>query len=327
MPLVVTQGRSQQMSFSGSGSNNASIQVTWTQDFYVDIINESPSNYSAYDILSAPGVPIVNRTVYYDSVAGTVMPFVICRNKTATQNEERLSRWTVRAQYSTPQGRGQGTGASSSQEADNEPVPVPTDLTDISPKVTVSLGETERFMWITKPDTFGNTYECARTPAGNFWSEPVMERIPTFEMKVTQYEDFISYEDMIDRKFKTNQFSWNGYDPEFWLIEQVEAEEVEVELTGGPATAALVTYTIILATSQDVPDEEDNGWLERRALFDVQYKQGSEIKLFQNDEPGTHSMGYITLLGERRGDQSGVPDYITYRTYDTIDFDSFLQYP
>jgi hypothetical protein len=147
--------------------------------------------------------------------------------------------------------------------------------------------------------------------------------MPVFELKITQYEEGITYEDMIDRKFKVNKKSYRNKLPLSWLIEQVEAQEVEVLTTNGPTLSALVTYTLLLS-----PDEE-YGWQDVRGLFDSQFltvaNDFDSAKQFQNLQPGTQSIGYIKLDGTKRADQTGEPDYIPYEIYDTIDFDSFLR--
>lgn len=306
------------MSFTSSGSNDAAISVTWHQDYFADWSGDNPGDLEAFDALSASGIPIVNRSIY--STATTIMPFVICRDKTAERHEDLLSRWTIKTKFGTINRRANQGGAGSSEEADNQPVPIPSAVTDIEHKEYVSLGETERVLWFEKGDfPLVNT---ARTPAGNFWNEPVMERMPVFELKLTQYEDEITYEQMVNRKFKTNVNPWRGEPQRQWLIEQVEAQEVVVKTSTGDKEAALVTYTILLS-----PDQE-YGWAEVRGLFDTQFLETkgdpASAKRFQNQTPGTSDVGYITTDGTKRASQSGEPDFISYVVYDEINFDDFL---
>lgn len=300
---TVSQGRNQRMSFTGSQD---SISVTWHQDYFVDVSGVTASDVDAYDVLTATGVPVVNRSVY--TIGSKIIPYVICRDKTATQNPDRLSRWTVKTKWSS-------TVRSNTEETDNAPIDPPVAVTDITPLVVSELGETEKVLWMDKSTT---PVDAARTPAGNFWSEPVMERIPTLRLKITQYEASITYDQMLARKFKVNDATYRSQDAQKWLIEDVEATEVDVELSGGPTTAALVTYTLALSP-------HEYGWKVERALFDTQYLDTGEIKLFQNEQPGTSSIGYITSAGAKRVSQTGEPDYIEYERFDDTTFSSFLQ--
>lgn len=300
---TVSQGRNQRMSFTGSQD---SISVTWHQDYFVDVSGVTASDVDAYDVLTATGVPVVNRSVY--TIGSKIIPYVICRDKTATQNPDRLSRWTVKTKWSS-------TVRSNTEETDNAPIDPPDAVTDITPLVVSELGETEKVLWMDKSTT---PVDAARTPAGNFWSEPVMERIPTLRLKITQYEASITYEQMLDRKFKVNDATYRSQAAQKWLIEDVEATEVDVELSGGSTTAALVTYTLALSP-------HEYGWKVERALFDTQYLDTGEVKLFQNEQPGTSSIGYITSAGAKRVSQTGEPDYIEYERFDDTTFSSFLQ--
>jgi hypothetical protein len=312
----------ERMSFSGSGSNDAAISVVWHKEYDVEWTGASPANVSAADVLRAPGIPIVNRSIF--ATTTTIMPFVICRDKTAERNPDRISRWKVRTKWSTANKRSQGGGTGSSEESDNIPIAIPASIDDLPTEEHVSLGETDRVIYQTKQQRLPIIpVQCARTPAGNYWNEPVIERLPIFELKLTQYEDAILYDQMIERKFKVNDRAYRGKDPGRWIIEQVEAQEVEVLLTTGPTAAALVTYTILLS-----PDTE-YGWNDTRGLFDTQFLQVANdrttAKLFQNDEPGTSDVGYIQIDGTKRGDQTGLPDYISYRNQDDINFGDFLK--
>lgn len=313
----VCQLRAQKMTFSGTGSNNQRITVTWEVDFSVEVTGVDPAYVGAYEVLSAPGIPIVNRSIYWTDT--TILPFVICKDKTAERVEGRLSRWIVKTKWSTPQRDGGG----SSEEDDNVAVPLPVNCAALPAKITVSLGEHERVLYKEKTRNGSREWEdVSHTPTGNWWAQPVMERIALFQMKLTQHESFISYEDMLDRKFKVNKKAWYGREKEQWLIEDVEAQDVRIKTTTGYEDCALVTYTIVLA-ADDLTNHDDV-----RGLFDTQYlNDAGELVAFNNDEPGTSKVGYIDIDGKKRADQTGEPDYVYYKVYDEIDFDDFLKTP
>jgi len=329
MPYVVSQGRSQRMTFSSTGDNNVGVNAQWHQDYCVDVTGADIATHSAYDVLNATGIPIVGKTTY--STGTKILPYVVCRDKTAQQNPKKLSRWTVKAKFSTPPARSGGSGAGGATEAENAPIALPASITDIEPVQSVSLGEQERVLYYER-FVEQNKKNCALTPTGNWWSNPVMEKRPTFRLKHTQYEASITYEQMLERKFRINSFPWNTQDPKMWLIQEVEAQEVSVELASGYIDAAMVTYTLDLHPDNTLPDDDVNryGWMEVRALFDTQYLEPendnlTKVKAFQSDVPGKPNAGYINHQGFKRDSQEGEPDYIAYNIYEPINFDDFLR--
>ena len=331
MPFVVSQGRSQRMTFSSSGDNNVGVNAQWHQDYCVDVTGADIATHSAYDVLNATGIPIVGKTTY--STGTKILPYVVCRDKTAQQNPKKLSRWTVKAKFSTPPARGGGSGAGGSTEAENAPIAIPETIEEIDPVQSVSLGETEEVLYyekFTRPPLL--LKDTTRTPTGNWWTTPVLERIPTFRLKYTQYEDNITYEEMIERKFRVNSVPWNSQDTGMWLIQDVEASDVSVELLAGNTDAAMVTYTIDLHPDSRLPaGQERFGWMEVRGLFDTQYWSGPpndpdrKLKAFQSEIAGKANSGYITNTGEKRAEQEGPPDYIAYHIYQDVDFNDFLR--
>lgn len=298
------------MSFSGSDDQ---LKVTWHADYFVDVTLESGENISqinAYDILTADGVPVVNRTVY--EVDNKLIPFVLCRNKTCRPHESRYTRWVVSAQF-------ESSIKANSGEDENQPIAKPSSLNSIAPRVVPILGETQKVLYEDKSDT---ALDCARSPTGNWWSEPIIERIPTLALQITQYEDYLSYEDMLNRKLKVNASSYRGQPPYDWLIQDIQPTEVIVPLTTGQVRAVQVTYTI-----EHSPHLY--GWKVDRALIDSVFLETADdkstAKVFQNKEPGSKSYGFVTASGAKRADQTGAPDYIQYESYERIEFDDFLQ--
>lgn len=306
----VFEERSQSLKIAGTDD---SIKTVWNKDYAVQVTlsgTETLASIDAYDVMTATGLPTVNRSIY--QVNNKIIPFVICRSKTCKPINKAYTRWTVSTQF-------ESTIKQNNDEANNAPIAKPASIADLPVRVVPVFGETEKVIYQDKSDL---EVECARTPAKNWWTEPVMEKIPTLALQITQYESYISYETLLDRKFKVNDDLYRGQARFDWLITEIEPTEVIVELASGPTQAVQITYTV--AHSPHL-----YGWKEDRALIDSQYLvnpgANEEIKLFQNDQPGTKSIGFITIAGEQRGDQTGAPDYIQYEQYDDIDFSSFLR--
>ena len=307
---TVTQSRKQKMTFSGSEDQ---LKVTWHSDYFVDVslsVGENVSDIDAYNVLTADGIPVVNRTIY--EVDNKFIPYVLCRNKTCKPHKDLQTRWIVSAQF-------ESSIKNSSGESDNLPIAKPASLTDITPRVVPILGETEKVLYEDKSDT---PVDCARTPSGNWWSEPIVERIPTLALQITQYESYISYKELLRRKLKVNKSSYRDQPPFDWLIQDIQPTEVVVPLASGNVKAVQVTYTV-----EHSPHLY--GWKVDRALIDSQYLENvadkESAKLFQNKTPGSRSIGFITAAGGKRADQTGVPDSIQYESYDRIEFGDFLQ--
>lgn len=300
---TVTQSRKQKMSWKGSKQE---LKVSFSSDYFVDVSGyTSTSEIDALNVGNATGIPVVNETIY--EVDGKILPFLVCRSKDTSPISDNLSRWIVNTKWE-PVAPGGASGSASMSP--------PANLTDITPIVKQDLGETEKVLWIDKNSV--TPKPASITPTGNFWDEPVMERIPTLQLKISQYESSISYQTMLDRKFTVNNATYRSKAAHQWLISDVEASEVKVKLASGYVTAALVTYTLDLSP-------HDYGWKRERGLFDTQYIDGAgKKKLFVNDIPGAHSVGYIESDGSKRADQTGEPDYIQYQVYDETSF-SFLQ--
>lgn len=287
------------MTFSGTGD---SLSVTWHQDYFVEVSGVTPSSVSPYDVLTASGIPVVNRTVYYDG--SKVIPFVVCRDKTAEQDKSRLSRWKISTKWTS-------LNRSNSTEAGNQPVSPPAALTDFTPRVVSNLGEIEKVLYFDKDNK-----SCYLTPARSTWSEPVIERVPTLQLQITQYEASITYDQMLERKLKVNKTTYRGQPRYDWLITQVEAIEVDVQLSGGETTAAQVTYTL-----EHSPHLY--GWKDDRALIDTHYLESGVRMPFL--EELDQSNGYIEVTGAKRSSQEGEPEYIQYEPFDDIEFSDFLQ--
>lgn len=302
--FTVTDARKEEMTFAGTADQ---ISITWHKGYFVDVTGVAdPADVRAFDVLTAGGLPIVNRSIY--TIDNRIIPYVVCRDKKARRNPSRLDRWEITTKWTA--------SLKSTSEADNTPIAIPDALSDISPVITQSLGETERVLYEDKTSTTDDPRPIL-TPNGNFYSEPAIERLPTLTLQISQYEESITYEQMLERKLKVNESTYRSEPRYKWLVEQVEAVEVDVLLTGGLTTAALVTYTV-------THSPHEYGWKDDRALIDSVYDDGSgNLIAFQEGALKNIPYGFIESDGTQKSGSK--PDHEQFETFDTIDFESFLQ--
>jgi len=297
----------------GFQSSQDNVSVSWQNEYQVIVGTNASDDIAAvspYDVITASGLPVVNRSVYY--FASKVIPFAICRNLSASQDPSAVAKWTVKAQYKS-------FNRNQNQD-DNEPIAPPAALTDLGTSEEADLEEFEQVLYEDK----SSTPKAIRLPSGAFFSDPVMERIPTLTVKLTQYESSITYEQMLARKFKTNDATYRSQPAGTWLIEDVEASTVQVQLSGGATTAALVTYTLKHSPRTDAAGT-DIGWKVSRALYDYKYKNGSGTYVWNFD--GDQQAATLTRVQSdgTRKTTGTLPDYLYFQVYDETDFSAFLQ--
>ena len=196
--FTITEGRTVSMGLVGTED---SLAATWAKEYFVEADDD---NYGDHEVLSATGLPVVNVTTFKSN--GKIIPFIICREKKVTQHKERSRRWTVRCVFKSPASR-------SASESNYGAIDPPAALDDITPSEVPIFGEVERVLYQDKQDT------PIRTPSGRFWAEPVVERIPTLTIQLTQYETApVLYTTLLDRLLKVNSGSYRGKGRYFWLI-------------------------------------------------------------------------------------------------------------
>ena len=298
----VVEEREEAMDFSGEKDT---LKITWNKTYTVEVTATDPDkvkDVSIFNVMRASDLPVVNRSVYRSG--DKIIPYVICRNKSCKRDKDRLSRFYVTTKWSTSANDDQN-------ESDNTPEDRPASVTDITPRVESTLGEVEIVRYKDKDD------KVCLTPTENFFDEPFVERVPTLELRITQYEDSISFQTMLDRKLKCNESTYRSHPRYDWIIEDVEAHEVDVELDDdSTVSAALVTYTLSYSPFL-------YGWKEDRALIDTHYLESDKKKAFRDDEHRTLTTGFVTTSGAKKeGDE---PDYDQWEMQDTIDFDTFLR--
>ena len=302
---TVTEGRDETIGFEGTED---SLSMTWEKTYFVEISGVDPTTVTTTDVVTASGLPTVNKTTY--SSNGKIIPFVICRRKTAKRDPKRLARWTVSCSFKSPNKQG-------ATEADNTPIAPPTNLTDITPREVPIFGETEKVLYTDIQNT------AILTPSGRFWSEPVVERIPTLTIQLTQYETApVLYTTLLDRLLHVNSGTYRGQPRYDWLITGIEAVATEVELGAGITSAVLVTYEISHSPNL-------YGWKAERALIDTHHNIGTQSvpkwKPFQDEGIQSLHYGHVTVTGVKRASQTGAPDYLQYEPFKEINYSTFLQ--
>lgn len=269
-----------------------------------------------------PRLPIVNRTTWYSKLTGLSMPFAVCRTKDISRDSTNGNVFSVTCTFET--------GAVESEQCQAVP---PSDPTDIDPQVSIEVGSYDRVMY---NDKVGD--QCWKLPSESPFQTPVTETIPLLRLTITQFEEYVSIEDLLERSFKTNEAAYRTKDAGLWLIGAVKVSEQDVTLADGSVvTWAKVTYPISLSERfyyrPGVAATDANktiyGHDHVQPLVDT-YKldqiNGDPVPMTAGN--GNVRTGYITTAGTERvpanADEER-PDYLRFRTQERIDFDTFLQ--
>lgn len=269
---------------------------------------DRPEDADPFAIITASGLPKVNRSVYYSSVTGLMIPFLVCREKSAKPLDNKRDRWEVTARFKSIDGN--------PNESDNSPTSPPEALTDLSPTVQPFFRETDRVLYedYASPDP-----KPATLPSGEYFSEPLLERVPLLGLKITQYEaSTVTHDDLLDRYLRFNSTTYRSKPAYSWIIEDIEPSEVEVQLSGGAVDAWLVTYTLLHNPLTD-------GWRKALALLD--YKTLVDGKFVPNREgdPETALLAKVDSTGAKKADQTAPPDYEVFIQQQSTSYGSFLQ--
>lgn len=268
---------------------NDKVTMTFNQEYAVMADTDSPSLLNLYDVMNAPGLPTVNSTTYV--VGEQVMPYMVCRKKKIRRDPRNLKRFIV----------------STSWRGGIQVEAVPVSLSDLTPWVESELSDYEQVMYV---DKAGNR---VLTPLGNFYAEPVVEKVPLLKLKITQFESFLSYNDMVERKNTCNSGTYRNQPKYSWLIQDIEVSEVKVKLVTGMTSAAMATYHVVYNPNQ---------WYDQRALIDTEYidANGKTVP-FGDGELKTINYGLI----DHTGAKSPVLEYDKFEPYESKNYGLFLQ--
>ena len=288
----------------------------------------------ATDSVTSLAVPTPNFTTWYSATAGVTIPQAVCRSVSATRRSENGFVFDVEVEYQTPELTGPPCA-----------INPPAAVTGITPSVTSAIGRYDRVMYADK-----NGEQCWKLPGTETpFSAPITETIPTFNLKIVQYEASMTFEQQIERSFKLNSSTYRTKDAGLWMIGEVAAVEESVQLASGRTTVVKVTYPISLSerfyyppgvTATDA-NKVVYGWDKVQPLVDTM-KISTESNAgpvpprlvpMQDEDGGAVRTGYIEAgpapaAGTERPVSTADddrPDYLRFRTQDTIDFSTFLQ--
>ena len=271
------------------------------------------------EAMQASGLPVVNRSTYYDSNTNTSRPYMLCRSKSCKRDSKNSSRFLVTAKYEEIVDGGE-----------SEPSGCPSNLTDITPQVTGKVTSREKVLY---EDYSNPPVDCFRLPVvGEPYNAPVTTKWSELVLTVKQYELSISFEEMMRRNNLVNSSPYRGKGSGSWRIVDVRVKNVDVTLCSGTIPAALCEYDILLSeysVGNYGPDQEDGvkdifvGHDTAAPLISRFYDDGAGKKSFADTITGYGNVGFILEDGSIKPDDTR-PDYKVYRTTKRGSF-SFLQ--
>ncbi len=303
---------------TGQGSSRSTTQ-NFTQAYIVKTLDADGSRYSGNpsDINTAivgraEGLPLVQRSIYYDSDSGVVHPYAICISKDVKRRKDAPTVFDVTCTFQAK------------TETESEHNEVPNDPTDLRPEVTVSVDAKDRVLYQdlkTKEQSYLFSGIKLQYPA------PVTTQVPLLTLTISQYETYVSYAQILDRSYKVNSSAWQGFDAGFWRMVVKNVSEVEIETVAGPQTWAKVTYEAKL--SQDGFYDENGtwtptGWKAQIPLIAPKFKAAAgDIQKFIDPDTSEPFMGFISDTGLLYGGTR--PKFKTHTRYNEIDFNTFMR--
>lgn len=307
---------------TGQGSSRSTTQ-NFTQAYIVQTLDADGSRYSGNpsDINTAivgraDGLPLVQRSIYYDSDSGVVHPYAICISKDVKRRKDAPTIFDVTCTFQAK------------TETESEHNEVPNDPTDLRPEVTVSVDAKDRVL-----------YQDLKTKEQSYlfvgidvpYPSPVTTQVPLLTLTISQYETYVSYAQILDRSYKVNSSAWQGLDAGFWRMVVKNVSEVDIQTVAGLQTWAKVTYEV--KQSQDGFYDENGtwtptGWKAQIPLIAPKFLDAPAvgpplIRKFLDSETSEPYMGLINSDGtEHTGTK---PKFLTHTRYNEIDFNTFMR--
>jgi hypothetical protein len=311
----------------GQGGRRLATQ-TMTRSFRVIASDDAdpnfnPSDLDPHEVGCLPSLPRVQQSVYYNPVSGLLNPYAICLNKTVTRRRDNASVFDVVCSFQTR-----------ALETENCLVSPPTNPTDLTPEKTASVESTERVLYT---DYQGK--QCFKFEGVDHeFPEPVATDIPTLVLTISQYETSVSYAQILQRSFVTNNATYAGFAAGMWLCRVRNVSEVEIQTTAGQQTWARVTYDVSLSQDGYYNDAGTTffhtGWTAQVPLVSPVFLDAPAVgpplvRPFVDENSTEPTVGYIK--GTSEGADAGKEDvgrarpaYEGFQKYPTVDF-SFLQ--
>jgi len=318
---TICETRESSVSVTGKVSNLGVRTVNHKADRTYRVLASaaSPAHVTDIEIACIAELPVVNKTTWYSATAGVGMPFAVCRSKEVARSRDNAYLFDVKCSFET-----------GDIEAEQCAAAPPAALNSITPIVTATVNSYERVLYADKDGK-----QCWQLPTDTPFQQPITETIPTLTLNITQFESAITYEQMMERSFKTNKNQYRSKDAGLWMIGAVKATEQTVQLAGGPTNAVKVTYPIMLSERYFYPPglqpTETNrviyGHDKVQPLVDTMRidVDGNLVPIERN---GSVRSGYIDVNGQLRDTPNELdkrPDYLRFRSQDEIDFSLFLQ--
>jgi hypothetical protein len=317
---------------TGQGSSRNTTQ-TFTQTYLVktldpdgDLYTGNPSEINTAIVGQAEGLPTVQKSIYYDSDSGLIHPYAVCTSKDVKRRREAPMVFDVTCSFSAK------------LETESLSNQIVKDPTDIAPEVTVSLSGKDRVLY----QDFGSNEESRTAPAGveQSWMfegidlqypSPVVTQIPLLTLTISQYENYVSFNDIMNRSFKLNETQWQGQPAGFWRLAVKNVSEVDIQTQSGKVNWAKVTYEAILSNDGYYTQAgvwEKTGWeaqiplIAPKYVAGVPFAAGTVLKFVgTNSEP---KMGFINADGTDDAAATR-PKYKFHNRSETIEFSEYLQ--
>ena len=371
MDITVCQRRVDSASYkqsSGGQGGQRKTKVT-AKTKYLVVVKEksggpalSPSDLNPLLIVNAAGLPKTGRSCY--SFGGLIAPFLLCNSKQIERDSENGFVFHVSADWESIE-VGVGGGGQSGTQSPEEALQ-PKDEAELTPEkfekeavVSFTTSSQEIVVYETAtPELSADTdpVQSWKLPTGTPFEEPIIKKLPLITLNITQFEDEITLDDLEERSFTINIDDWNTRGYGQWLIAEIEATEVTVNLGNGDQDMWRVSYTIHLCPNIEIEAIVDNepyrpiragdkykpGWAQLRPLVDTFYKKpntedpSQPDELVPNADPKTGYVEacYIYLAdGTKRtptstdGTGDDRPSYVLYETYNRSNFNDFLKWP
>ena len=304
---------------TGQGNSRNTTQ-NFTQTYIVKVLDPdgklytgNPSEINTAIVGQADGLPTVQKSIYYDADSGTIHPYAVCTGKDVKRRRDAPMVFDVTCSFQSK---------TETESMDNETVTQPT---DIRPEVTVSVSGKDRVLY-QDLDTGDQSYLFPgikeRYPA------PVVTQVPLVTLTISQYESYVSYAQILDRSFKVNSATWQGFGAGLWRLAVKNVSEVDIQTQLGTVTWAKVTYEATLSKDGFYDESgtwQVTGWKAQIPLIAPKFADvgPNNIRKFVHADTSEPYMGFIDTDGTLYSGTN--PKYITHTRYETLDFNTIIQ--
>ena len=259
------------------------------------------SGVSDVEVITAPGLPIINRSVYrYGNI---IIPYLVCRGKNPKETGSR-ARWVVECDYETD------------GQVEPQVQQLKESVAEIPPKITRSVEVIDQIAF---KDRQGKPYAL---PTGTNFSEPGVYPVGCTILNVSQYEDGITDDDLEARIRTVNKDQFRSKDPYSWVIESIDSDPATVPLIGGDHETNEVSYTL---KHNPLP----HGWRDTRGLVDTHHMyplaSGGKVKVVFNDGGKHWIKGWENTgddqnpVWEPGGERQSVQDGLLFEQYEFLE--------